>query len=212
MEFVRRVVMCPDYTWEDLKLAAMDGYLNSIVVSGDYIPLVLKNGEDVGLDVGQDETGKTFFIFHKTLREYRPMYDRLTQGSVVYLDSNIRRWINEEVFNNLLPDDLKEVISPTSMRQEIDGVAHSFSDRLFLLSQTQVFGSGNQWCLEPEDSQIDIFRDPAYRRKVDTDDHLSYWWLRSASSASHFRLVTSGGSFGNRSAYSDYGVALGFCL
>ena len=54
-------------TWENIAAAAADGTLSDVLKSGDYIPFTLKNGDEVGLDIGRDESGRTYFIFHNTM-------------------------------------------------------------------------------------------------------------------------------------------------
>jgi hypothetical protein len=55
-----------------------------------------------------------------------------------------------------------------------------------------------------------IFKDTTSRIKK-LNGSAYNWWLRSASSARYFRSVNSGGGDYSSSAYSGYGVALGFC-
>ena len=44
--------------WDKIAEAAAAGTLDKLLKSGDYIPLTLTNGDEVGLDVGRDESGE----------------------------------------------------------------------------------------------------------------------------------------------------------
>ena len=74
-------------------------------------------------------------------------------------DSGMRRYA-QQVFE-LLPDDLRAVIAPTQIVQVLNGERIECEERLFCLSCTQVFGNdGNERLktMEPEDSQLDIYK------------------------------------------------------
>ena len=201
-------------SWDKIAEAAATGTLDKLLKSGDHIPLTLTNGDEVGLDVGRDESGRTYFIFHNTPRDRHYMNPEWTNKGG-WRDSDMRRYANEDIFA-LLPDDVKTIIKPTKIVQVLNGERIETSDNLFCLSATQVFGKSEYWHeQEPEDTQIDIFRDPHARSKVwlGADEVCaSWWWLRSAGNSSHFCIVASYGSTNYTNANNEGAVALGFCI
>ena len=190
-------------TWEKLKKA-------NHLPSGSIIPVELKNGDKIELDIARDEKGKVFFVFRDCYGKHRMNADWTNKGG--WEESEMRKYANEEIFK-LLPDELQAVIVPTKIVQLWDGKRRETEDKLFCLSSTQVFGkssvySGEQ---EPEDSQLDIFKTERDRVK-NLDGETSCWWLRSAYSANSFSRVYSNGGEGYDSAYYSNGLVLGFCL
>lgn len=200
--------------WDKIAEAAAAGTLDKLLKSGDYIPLTLTNGDEVGLDVGRDESGRTYFIFHNTPRDRHYMNpERTNKGG--WRDSDMRRYANEDIFA-LLPDEVKTIIKPTKIVQVLNGKRIETSDNLFCLSATQVFGKSDYWQdQEPEDTQIDIFRDPHARSKVwlgADEGCASWWWLRSVSKDNGFRFVYCIGASGYDFSSTGGTVALGFCI
>ncbi len=135
-------------------------------------------------------------------------------------DSDMRRYA-QQVFE-LLPDDLRAVIVPTKIVQVLNGERIECEERLFCLSRTQVFGNdGNERLktMEPEDSQLDIYKRRRNRVKEYGNDSRNprycYWWLRSpyTGNTTYFNYVYSEGA-GNNSyhASNSIGVCFGFCI
>lgn len=195
--------------WNEIKQYAEAGKLNEILNSGDRIPITLKDGQEIELDVGRDKTGKTYFIFHDCLKDEHVMNEEWTNAGG-WAATEMRRYANEDVFH-LLPGELQAVIEPTKIIQIVNGERVGTLDRLFCLSYTQVFGGIYYSDQEPEDTQIDIFETEKDRVKM-IDGETWWWWLRSADYAGYFRGVNSGGGSDYYNAYSTYGVALGFCV
>lgn len=196
-------------SWEEIKATIRDGNTEWLH-SGDMIPVTLKNGEELVLDVARDESGKIIFVFHDCLNEAHVMNKRATNKGG-WAKTEMRRYANDEVFA-LLPDDLQAVIEPTTIVQIVDGKRVETSDKLFCLSRTQVFGKGWWSENEPEDMQLDIFKSERARVKECGDNGTWPWWLRSAYYTNYFSYVHSSGNSNNYSAYNSYGVALGFSL
>ena len=200
-------------TWEALKAAAADGSIRGILHSRDTIPVTLKNGEKITLDVTYDENGKLFFVLHDCMNEEHAMNRRFTNKGGWAACDEMRGYL-KTVFA-LLPDDLQAVIKPTVITQVIDGETVTCEDKLFLLSKTQVFGKGKWTENEPDDTRLDIFNGERDRVKECGENGTWFWWLRSpvASSSSTFYFVSyAGSSYTNGAATSSYGVAFGFCI
>lgn len=124
-------------------------------------------------------------------------------------DCEMRKYVTEKILP-LLPADLAAVIAPTKIRQIRNGEELISEDKLFLLSNTQVFG-GN-WDNEPDDTQLEIFKRGTNRVKGDTEGDASLWWLRSANGTGYFYRVSSDGYNDYIGASNTGGVDLGFCL
>lgn len=201
-------------SWEELKALSEAGKLGEALKSGDNIPVTLKNGEEVSFDVGKDESGKIYFIMHNCLKKSKPMNCSCTNKGG-WEESDMRKYLNEEVIK-LLPDELREIIKPTKIVQVWDGKRRETEDKLFLLSQTQVFRRDKKYKeIEPNDSPIDIFKSPRERVKESEGCGIPVnWWLRSPDScySLYFCDVITDGTGGSSYADASSGVAPAFCL
>lgn len=193
--------------WATIMEAVNKSRAREVLHSGDQIFITLKSGEDVSFDVAYDATGKLFPVMHDCMDREHYM-NKLWTNAGGWRECDMRRYLNEEVFD-LLPDDLQAHIKPTT--QVIDGETVTFTDKLFLLSTTQVFGEGFWSDEEPEDSQLDIFKTERDRVKL-CNGYASWWWLRSASGTYGFYVVYSSGGGSIYDANYSNGVVLGFCL
>ena len=106
-------------TWEEIKAAIKAGTINELMNSGDTIPVMLKNGECVALDLACDEKGKYFFVLYNCLHDAHAMNTEAVNTGA-WAESDMRRYLNEEILP-LLPDDLQAVIEPCSISQVVDG-------------------------------------------------------------------------------------------
>lgn len=210
---IKLITKVPKWTsWAELKAFAEAGKLSEVLNSGDNIPVTLKNGEEVSFDIGKDESGKVYFIMHDCLKEPKPMNSEWTNKGG-WEESDMRKYLNEEVIK-LLPDKLQEVIKPTRIVQVWGGKERETEDKLFLLSKTQVFGKDKYYeMIEPEDSQIDIFKIERNRAKEHKGGEAAWWWERSPyGNDDHFCYVSSSGRGYNYYASNLYGVAFAFCI
>lgn len=183
-----------------------------LLASGDIIPITLKNGESLELIVAHDERGEQFITFRDCMRGEMPMNVNDTNRGG-WRDCRMRLYARE-VFG-LLPDDLRAVIIPTTIAQCIDGERIECEDKLFCLSYTQMFGRHRGYAdMEPEDSQLDIYKIRRNRVKEYGNGNQDYrwWWLRSPSTSdpTGFRSVYADGTrYGNYASYAG-GVCFGF--
>ena len=199
-------------TWAQLKEAAQNGELYRLLDKGDQIPITLKNGEDVSLTVGQDEHGKVYFCFEDCIFDEYPMNRRNTNEGG-WAATDMRRRLNTSLFA-LLPDDLQAVIEPTKIVQIIDGERVETEDKLFLFSKTQMFGKGSWSEIEPEDTQINIFKTEKSRVK-ECAGHGTWWYfLRTPYNGATYRFCVVGisGIAYTNTASNSIGVAPGFCI
>lgn len=197
MEITRNVTIETGWGWHEIAADLRAG--TSPLQSGDEL--------DVGLGrkvvFGRDESGRAFFTFKDAIGESE------FGSSAVWETSSIRRKLNE-TFLRTLPDDLVEEIKLYKSTQTVDDVEYTTGDYLFLLSGTQVFGWDDDDD-DPNESQIDIFKDLRNRIKM-YEGTERYWWLRSAYTNGYAYSVygTGGGYY-----YGTYGtsaVCPSFCL
>ena len=104
---------------------------------------------------------------------------------------------------------IKEVVKTYTDYSTGSKVVKSSNEKLWLLSEHEVFNTNTY-----ETSGViynELFNTATDRVKY-LDSAASYWWLRSASSATSFRCVYSNGGGSNFSASGSFGLVLGFCL
>ncbi len=197
MEITRNVTVETGWDWHEIAADLRAG--TSPLQSGDEL--------DVGLGrkvvFGRDESGRAFFTFKDAIGESE------FGSSAVWETSFIRRKLNE-TFLRSLPDDLIEEIQLYKSTQTVDDVEYTTGDYLFLLSGTQVFGWDDDDD-DPNESQIDIFKDRRNRiKKYEGRD--CYWWLRSAYASNYAYGVTTNGTGNTSSTNATSAVCPSFCL
>ena len=180
--------------------------------SGTVIPITLKNGDKLDVQVARDKSGKVYFIFRDCWPERLCMSEEECKDG--WADSDLRAYANDEDNGiiSLFPDDLKALICHTKIQYKLNGKLITCADKLFCLSMTQVFGNGSWHENEPVDSQLDIFQNGSRSRVKNLDGSAVWWWLRSAYYDNYFYYVTTYGNNYGTNAYNSGGVALGFCL
>lgn len=240
MDFIERYVNCPscgcrfglaeaegEEAFGDVKIIrksidriSWDGLAESIAIGegarvisvGDKIPVELKNGEKISLVAVHANPyweNSMAFSFEDCLNDEHDMNSsgRYNNG---YETCDMRKYITKEVFK-LLPDELAAVIQPRTIQQKpYDGQMHQFTDKLWLLSQVEVFGLEREEYrgIDIGDIQFDYFK--IQKNRIKTLRGQPYWyWLRtpSASDGSIVRFVNTDGSLNSSYAYDSYGVA-----
>ena len=198
-------------SWAELKQAVKNGTIREVLHSGDKIPVTLKNGEEVAFVATYDESGKLFFVSDNCLRDAYYMNPRFTNGGA-WAGSKMREHM-KKVFE-LLPDDLQAAIEPIHIIQANNGGIFESDDKLFLLSEMQVFGGCRYSEPEAGVTQLDIFKGERDRVKEREGIGTEWWWLRSPYSGSSncFVSVSSNGSVNGNSASLSGGVAPSFCI
>ena len=198
-------------SWAALKQAVADGSIREVLHSKDKIPVTLKNGEKTAVVATYDETGKLFFVFDNCLRDPYYMNPRFTNGGA-WAGSKMREYMKK--IYDMLPDDLQAVIETTHIIQEHNGKIYESDDKLFLLSEEQVFGTARYSDPETGVSQLDIFKTERDRVKEREGVGTEWWWLRSPYSGNTGSFVGVNTSGSVASSYASYasGVAPGFCI
>ena len=201
-------------SWAELKKMAQAGTISQVLSEGDLIPIRLASGEENAIRVTHDQTGNMFFVFENCLD--KPFFmnpDATNTGG--WAKSEMRAYLNREIAKQF-PDDLLESIEPISIEQEMpDKRPRVWSrDKLFLLSEEQVFGKSRYSKSEKGVSRLKIFEGSMEHRVKNWGGKPLWWWLRSPreSNTSYFVDVSSDGSVYYNDAYATGGVAPGFCL
>ena len=202
-------------SWAELKKMAQAGTISQVLSEGDLIPIRLTDGEENAIRVTHDQAGNMFFVFENCLDKPFSM-NRSATNAGGWAKSKMRAYLNGKIAKQL-PDDLLESIEPISIEQEMQDKTYVKScDKLFLLSEEQVFGKNEYSYSEPKKgvSQLRIFEGSKECRAKSRDGKPFWWWLRSPSSgyASYFLAVYSSGAVDYFNAVAPGGVAPGFCL
>ena len=195
-------------SWAELKKMAQAGTISQVLSEGDLIPIRLADGEENAIRVTHDQTGNMFFVFENCLD--KPFFmNRNATNAGGWARSKMRAYLNGEIAKQL-PDDLLESIEPISVEQRMPDEAYAKSrDKLFLLSEEQVFGKSRLNSIpEKGVSQLRIFEGSQEYGKP------FWWWLCSPYSGNtgSFVSVYSSGAVDFNFAPSSGGVAPGFCL
>ena len=200
-------------SWAELKKMAQAGTISQVLSEGDLIPIRLADGEENAIRVTHDQTGNMFFVFENCLDKQFPM-NRNPTNAGGWAKSKMRAYLNGEIAKQF-PDDLLESIEPISVEQRMPDMTYVKScDKLFLLSEEQVFGKSEYSKPEKGLSQLKIFEGLKECRVKNRDGKPSWWWLRSPYSGNtgSFVSVYSSGAVDFNFAPSSGGVAPGFCL
>ena len=115
----------------------------------------------------------------------------------------------------LMPTEVQNGIREVSKKTSIGGgssTIETVSDKLFLLSEVEIFGS-TRYSAAGEGTQYDYYK--AGNSKIKKrNGSAAAWWERSpsAGSSTRFRMVSSNGSENGGNAGNVNGVAFGFCF
>lgn len=115
----------------------------------------------------------------------------------------------------LMPTEVQNGIREVSKKASVGGASSTIetvSDKLFLLSEVEIFGS-TRYSAAGEGTQYDYYK--AGNSKVKKrNGYAATWWERSphASASPYFGLVTDEGDPDGNYASSADGVAFGFCF
>ena len=115
----------------------------------------------------------------------------------------------------LMPTEVQNGIREASKKASVGGESskiETVSDKLFLLSEVEIFGS-TKHSAAGEGTQYDYYK--AGNSKVKNQNgSAANWWERSprASASTRFCMVNGGGNASNSTASIAFGVAFGFCF
>lgn len=199
-------------SWSILSDRIASGRGASLINVGDKIPVTLKNGDEITLVAVHADPywrNSMAFSFDDCLSG---VYEMNHSGGYQhgYETCDMRKYLTDKIFP-LLPDELAAVIRPRTIRQKpYDGQIHEFSDRLWLMSQTEVFGFSDAYRgIDIGDIPFDYYKKRKNRIKT-CDDAPYWWWLRTplAGRGYYVRYVYPDGSVNYYiRAYNSNGVA-----
>lgn len=175
--------------WDCIRALVRSGGLNV----GDEIADELLTGEKITYVVANISSEEVYFI-SKDCLDQRVQWNESGLNAGGFKDSDVCRFLNETVWN-MLPEELREVISERECLQIVDGEESRFSLKLWLPSEYEVFE--DDWASEvKEGQQFEIFKDPRNRIKGTGDGgSRAAWWLLSVCSgtSAHACYVYGGG-------------------
>lgn len=190
---------------------------------GTEIDLTLEGGEAATavaaayLPATADTPAGVRFVFKDCLDEPHQMNKEFTNKGG-YRASEGRRYILEEVYPRL-PAELRALIRPRKITEIVNGETLVYEDPLWLPSETDLFGRGEEsWqhgaADGPDDFQLDIFKTERDRVKQRRGYGTTPHWCRSVSSdnSNYFCRVYTDGSASDGNAYYSWALAPGFDL
>ena len=173
--------------WEELAQKIKDN--TSGLKVGDIITEKTLDGEEMDLVVVDMGPGWARFE-SKDCLPVEVAYNQNNRNAGGFVDSDVKRYLNEEVFNNL-PEDLRNVIAEVERKQEN---GESSLCRLFLPTESELFGD----CCYSEDgtySQIEYYKDRRNRIKCNRKGGSPDWyWTASVRSGGSSLCVSVDGN------------------
>ena len=144
---------------------------------GDEIHDELTTGEKITYMVAEIRQDEVLFV-SKNCMEQRVEWNKSGYNTGGFKESDLCRYLNETVWN-ILPEELRAVISERECLQIVDGKEERYPLKLWLPTEYEVFE--DDWASEAkEGQQFEIFKDPRNRVKLAGEDGgRAYWWLLS---------------------------------
>lgn len=117
---------------------------------------------------------------------------------------------------DLMPSEVKNAIREVSKKTSAgrqSSTIETTADKLFLLSQVEVFDS-EYHTASGEGDQYDYYRNGNTTDKTVVNGSENVWWTRSPDSqnSNSFRTVRAGGQVSNSNATSQLGASFAFCF
>lgn len=178
--------------WDCIRALVRSGGLNV----GDEIADELLTGEKITYVVANISPEEVYFI-SKDCLEQRVQWNESSLNAGGFKDSDVCKFLNETVWN-VLPEELREVISERECLQIVDGEESRYPLKLWLPTEYEVFE--DDWASEAkEGQQFEIFKDPRNRIKGAGDGgSRASWWLLSVCGGHSTRACYV--------HYSDYAI------
>ena len=153
-------------------------------------------------DTNSSDKGAFTFIADKCIATHQMNTSSTTSGG--WANCAMRSWLSGTVLP-AMPADLRAVIATVNKVNTSGYGTSPTQDKLWIPSYTEVGLGGN------EGSAYDIFTDNSSRIRQYNNSN-QWWWLRSVTSSTNFRVVGVGGALSNYYASFTYGVVPGFCI
>ena len=208
-EIIRKV--STPTTWSEIAEKIKEGKAKEFLSVGDVVPFTMKDGQEVNAVVAEIDAygeNEVVFVIEDCLKDRHPMNEECDNDGG-WRDSDMREYLNEEVFD-LLPDDLKSVIADRHITQVVDDEELNSKDKLWLLSITEI---GEECETDKNNVHFSLFKDEKSRIKQ-IDGETAWYWLRSPNhtNSNDFWIVNTNGNGSSYDANSSYGVAFGFLI
>ena len=190
-------------------------------ILGAVITDILKNGQEIKYEIAATGVygAAAAVVCYDCLPEQWVMNKEWTNKGG-YNPSEMRRHLREDVLP-LLPDELRAVIVPRTIKQIINGkiVEGDTHDEIWIPSVTEMFGddlTNDPRTGDYEDVHFNLYSTEKSRVKECGDNGTWFYWLRSpyTGGTSYFWIVGSGGGVNASYYYANgsYGVAFGFLI
>ena len=179
-------------TWKGLANLIKGG--GGTLKIGDIITEKTLDGEEMDLVVVDMGPGWARFE-SKDCLPVEVAYNQNNRNAGGFADSDVKRYLNEEVFNSL-PEELRNVIAEVERKQEN---GKSSLCRLFLPTESELFGD----CCYSEDdtySQIEYYKDRRNRIKCNRKGGSPDWYWTASVRSGASTVCVSVDDYG----YSDY--------
>ena len=205
-----------EMTWKQLKDLAVIGQLSI----GTEITFDLKNGVPVTATVygilpaqDSDQVPGVRFLFDTAVDLHCMNPDMTNRGG--YYASACRRHVVRDIIE-LLPDDMVDYIRPRKITETLHDAVITYSDPLWLPSETDIFGKGgdsrqNGHVDGPDDFQLSACLTDC-KRVITLGGEPAWAWLRSVCcyTSATFLIINTDGTIYYYTANRSGAVAPGF--
>ena len=207
-------------TWEQIIKACHNNAVPDTWNVADQKPMTI-NGVDYQIDIiGKNHD--TYTAGGKAPLTFQMHDCYAAKKAINSSDTNSGGWKNSAMRTThlpailaLMPTEVRSGIREVSKKVSVGGASSTIetvSDKLFLLSEVEIFGS-TSYSAAGEGTQYDYYK--AGNSKVKKQNgSAAYWWERSpgAGGSAVFCAVASYGGANVSSASNARGVAFGFCF
>lgn len=209
-------------TWEQIIDACKNGSVPDTWLVGDQKTMTI-NGIDYAIDIigknhdtyanGSGTAPLTFQLHDCYGTKYEMNTSNTNSGG---WESSYMRTTRLPSILAMMPSEvqsgIKEVSKKTSAGSQSTTI-NTTADKLFLLSEVEIFGSSANKSVSGEGAQYEYYSDGNSRVK-NFNGSADYWWERSprSSNNTYFCLVSTTGGSSAVSASGNYGVAFAFCF
>lgn len=212
-----------DMTWEEIKDTIHEGFADKAFAIGDTKSITLTTGEKAEVVIigfehdtisALNQKAGITFAFKNILDGWFEMNETDTSDGG-WAKSKMRNAYMQRIFA-VLPKDLQDLIVTVDKVTGVGGgknETETTKDRLFLLSQREVFGNDEDVAIA-EGKQYPYFKKEENRIAYRNNKNASWWWLRSpylAASHGFCDVCHDGGAYYGWAAGSS-GVRPAFCL
>lgn len=210
-----------DYSWREIAMLSESGMADKLFNVGDEKEFKLGDGSTIhariiGFNHDQSDIalplGITFETVETLDKDYQ-MNKKSTNGGG-WAESYLRMMLNSDIYNAALPGDLRDFIKPCTKLSFNDGELSETVDKLFILSEQEVFGR-KIFSNGGEGKWYEYYRrENTEYGKMKQNGEKDWRWERSpfASNTTYFCRVSNNGGANADSASDAYGVAFGFCI